>query len=130
MAITIEQLADDRAVVRIRVGQEVVTIEYFRGRLMEDALAEMQDYCTCSDGSIASFACLVNKHLVALVANWDIYQDSAWTLKLPIDLSSMNLISLPFRYLMLKSIVADAFPTEHQAHMQIWQFPEGGVKWQ
>ena len=109
MPITTKQLSTDVAKVpEFAYGDGTVNISYAPSRLTEDVLETIQSIGGDDTRPLGEYTHIMNKTLMKLLVDWDLYEDDEYTVKQPIDDAHLRGTPIMFRAEMLNRIV-DAF---------------------
>lgn len=111
MGVTLNQIAGNVAQVKINVGDDTCTINYYPGKITEKLLAQMDTFDHLDDlkSVVAGFGTL-NEILVSLIKDWDLYEDDKCTKLFPLDVKRLAEIPYDFRLGVFKAIMGSMRP--------------------
>ena len=110
MPITIAQMATDVAQVSLEYAGQTVNISYSPSSLTEKVYADMQEWGNKAPDDIVKNLEALNNVIVAMVKDWDVYEDEAQTTKVPIDAEHLSMLPIFFRAAVLGAIAEHFSP--------------------
>lgn len=99
MPITLNKIANNIATTAFQVGEDIVNITYYPNRVTGKLVEQME-------GSADE----LNALLASLIKTWDIFEDDAETILLPIDADHLDALGLPIEIMIGQAILGDMHP--------------------
>ena len=110
MPITIAQMVTDVAQVSLEYAGQTVNISYSPGGLTEKVYADMQEWGNKAPDDIVKNLTALNSVIMALLKDWDVYEDEAQTVKVSIDAQHLSMLPIFFRAAVLTAIMEHFSP--------------------
>ena len=109
MSVTISQIATNVATVKLNVGEDTVSIDYYPGRVTEKTMSLADTFSGSSESTILDGFKQFNAELANLIKSWDVMEDDNTTM-FPIDASRFAELPIVFRMNIFLAIVGDIRP--------------------
>lgn len=109
MTVKLSDIASNHSTVKVAVGDEYVTINYYPGRITDEVFQTLVGFDHLTAESAKSTLHDLNSTLVHLVESWDVVENDGETV-IPLTLKRLASVYLPFKMQVLASIMADIRP--------------------
>lgn len=111
MALTLTQLIGNSSTVTLNVGEGTANVEYFPGKVTEKTFAQAAAFGNLTDvASVEAGFASLNEMLVSLIKDWDLFEDDAETVKIPVTVERLASIPYTFRVALISAIMGDIRP--------------------
>jgi hypothetical protein len=122
MGVTLAKIAANTATIHVPIGDDVVNITYYPGRITEHTMAACQIDGSTTDEVMSSFDGY-NETLCSIIKSWDIYEDDEQTKLLPVDVEHFAALPLAFRGAIYQTIMVDIRPNALVSSMTLSSAP-------
>lgn len=110
MPISLPQIANNSAVVRLTYNQDTIAVTYYPGRVTEKALVAAQAFGGTNAAEVLAGFVSFNEMLATLIKDWDVYEDEAQTVMFPIEAARFAELPFAFRMAVFNAIMEDFRP--------------------
>ncbi len=118
MPISLTKIARDTAALTIKVNDEdTVIVEYFPSMITEKTLAVLNSFEDITGNTFNESFRAFNEILSKIIKSWDVFEDDAQSIPFPIEAERMSELPVPFRVLILQSIIGDVRPNVITPHV-------------
>jgi hypothetical protein len=111
MALTLRKITSNTANVSFLYDEETVNLTYYPSHITEKTFVQLQSFNQMNSvADVETGFAELNVMLANLVKDWNVYEDDAETIKLPISADHFADLPIPFRLQILGMIMQDFRP--------------------